>query len=152
MNYEYLQKLYHHGIKGQKWGVRRSRSELLRLRRTAVIQDALDSGKITKTINPDKQKRHTQGPYYIEGRSYIHGDLAKAQELVDRLALTGTPVRDKKGDWTNKERVRDKDIIGVDVDSITKGEKLTKKALIIYSKTGAHIIPSANKKNKKEDG
>ena len=78
---------------------------------------------------------------YIAGRSYINGTLEDAQMLVDALSGTGTPIFDKNGNWTNKERVQCKNVIGIHVDQDTKNENETKKATIIYSKTGSHIVP-----------
>ena len=63
------------------------------------------------------------------------------QKLVDELSGTGSPVLDAKGNWTNKERVQADSIIGVHVEKKTKKETETNKALIIYSKTGSHIVP-----------
>lgn len=36
---------------------------------------------------------------YIDGRSYLDGDLAEAQRLVDELSTTGEAVFDSNDDW-----------------------------------------------------
>lgn len=108
----------------------------------SVVSDAVASGSVSKVINPDKQNRHIKGSKgYVDGRSYINGSLEDAQKLVDELSGTGTAVM-VNGEWQRKERVKSKSIIGVHIDQNTKAETETKNGLIIYSKTGSHIIPS----------
>lgn len=57
--------LKHHGIKGQKWGVRRTPEQLghkppikevlaKSLTRDTIVQDAIRSGEVSKTINREK--------------------------------------------------------------------------------------------------
>ena len=107
-----------------------------------VVKDAIESGKVSASVNVNKQSRHIKnGTTYIPGRSYIIGNIEDAQRLVNELSGTGTPIMDSKGNWTNKERVESKDILGTYVD-VNKGtESKTTKAIIVYSKTGSHIIP-----------
>lgn len=110
--------------------------------KSTIVKDAIDSGTVSKTINIDKQKRHLKdNDDYIEGRSYIKGDVEDAQKLVDELSGTGTPIIDSKGKWTNKERVESSETIGVHINPDDNKETETKKATIVYSKTGSHIMP-----------
>lgn len=107
----------------------------------SVVKDAIASGEVSKVINADKQNRHIKGSdKFIEGRSYITGTVEDAQKLVDELSGTGTPIM-ANGKWTHKERVTSNSVIGVHVDQKTKKETKTKSGLIIYSKTGSHIVP-----------
>lgn len=107
-----------------------------------IVKDAIDSGKVSKTININKQDRHIKGSDgYIMGRSYIKGNIEDAQKLVDELSGTGKPIIDSKGNWTNKERVEASETLGVHVNPDDNSETETKKATIVYSKTGSHIIP-----------
>lgn len=107
-----------------------------------IVKDAIDSGKVSKTININKQNRHIKGSDgYIMGRSYIKGNIEDAQKLVDELSGTGKPIIDSKGNWTNKERVEASETLGVHVNPDDNSETETKKATIVYSKTGSHIIP-----------
>ena len=78
---------------------------------------------------------------YIEGRSYITGNIEYSQKLVDELGRTGIPILDSKGNWTHKERVEASEILGVHISPENNKETETKKATIVYSKTGSHIIP-----------
>lgn len=78
---------------------------------------------------------------YIDGRSYLDGDLAEAQRLVDELSTTGEAVFDSNGNWKNKERVVSDKIIGTHADNENGKETRTKAAVIVYSKTGSHIYP-----------
>lgn len=113
-----------------------------------VVQTALDSGEVLLKVNPAKQKRHLkESDGYIEGRSYIYGDLDTAQSLISSLSGTGSPIMKRNGEWTKKERVTHSNIIGVHIDNITQREQETSKATIIYSKTGTHIMPRKDEEN-----
>ena len=134
--------LAHHGVKGQKWGVRNGppypidRSP----KRDTIVKDAIASGKVSKKINREKQLRHTRHGH-LPGRSYIDGDLEYAQELVDKLSGTGEAVCTKPDNWLYKEKVVSPHIIGTYVNPDNGMEIKTNKAMIIYSKTGTHIYP-----------
>lgn len=142
--------LAHHGIKGQKWGVRNGPPYPLdkASKGDTIVKDAIESGEVSKTINKEKQKRHTLSDH-DPGRSYLDGDLEYAQELVDRLGGTGEPIRDVKGNWTKRERVSDSEEIGTHVNPEDGTETKTSNAIIVYSKTGTHIYPAQERKKKK---
>lgn len=141
-------KLSHHGVKGQKWGVKngppypiQKHQKVARVvKHDNIVEDAIRSGKVSKTINKDKQKRHTKDDH-IPGRSYLDGDCDYAQELVDKLSGTGEAKLDSNGNWTRKEMVTDSNSIGTHVSPIDGAETRTNKGTIIYSKTGTHIYP-----------
>lgn len=108
---------------------------------SSIVKDAISSGIVSTVINADKQNRHIKdGDGYIEGRSYTYGTVEDAQQLVDELSGTGTPIV-ANGEWQNKERVTSNSVVGVHIDPETKAETETKNATIIYSKTGSHVIP-----------
>lgn len=108
---------------------------------SSVVKDAVSSGKVSTTVNSDKQNRHIKGSAgYIEGRSYIFGGVDDAQKLIDELSGTGVTVM-AKGKWQSKERVTSANTIGVHINPKTKAETETKSGMIIYSKTGSHIVP-----------
>ncbi len=141
--------LCHYGIKGMKWGVRRTPEQLghkKRLKKSSsgsIIEKAIREGKISKTINKEKQKRHTKSEH-IPGRSYLDGDVAYAQKLVNKLSGTGELVIDRLGNWTRQERVTNAEMIGYYVDN-TGVETHSNNAIIVYSKTGTHIYPTRRK-------
>lgn len=155
-------ELWHHGIKGQKWGQRNGppyplddgdksvaerKAEIDKsgtAERNSIVDDAIQSGKISTKINREKQIRHTLNEHK-EGRSYIHGDLDYAQKLVDELSGTGSLIMVKGNHWTNQERVRAQTIIGTHVNHESGEETETKNAVIVYSKTGTHIYPGKEK-------
>ena len=111
-----------------------------------IVAKAIESGKVSTTINIDKQNRHIKGNKdYIEGRSYIKGTAEDAQKLVNELSGTGEPVYKPNGEWNNREKVIADKVIGVNVDPNTLKETDTTKATIHYSKTGSHIIPRREK-------
>lgn len=146
-------ELAHHGVKGQKWGVRNGPPYPLNRnnkksvekvsKRDTIVKDAIESGLVSKKINREKQMRHTKDGH-TPGRSYIDGDLEYAQKLVDELSGNGEAILDSKGKWTNKEKVNASDIVGTHVD-MDGTETRTNKCTIAYSKTGTHIYPRKEK-------
>ena len=116
--------------------------------RFGVIHDAITSNKVSSTINKSKQNRHIpDSDGFIEGRSYLSISLTEAQQIVDELKGTGSPIFDTNGDWTHKERVVHSDYIGVNVDVLTGEETKTKNLTIIYSNSGCHIVPRKGDEN-----
>lgn len=138
----------HHGIKGQKWGVRNGPPYPLdkNEKSDTIVRDAIDAGEVSKTINREKQLRHTKS-HHGPGRSYLDGDLDYAQELVDKHAGKGSPVRDRNGQWTRQERIEDDKNIGAYVDRKTMKETKTSKGIIVYSKTGTHVYPAKDERS-----
>ncbi len=137
--------LQHHGIKGQKWGVKNGPPYPLDKSRKSdtIVKDAIESGEVSKVINSEKQLRHTKSHHTL-GRSYLDGDLAYAQELVDKHSGKGEAVVDSNNKWTGKEKFNDSEVIGTHVD--TDGtETRTNKGMIVYSKTGSHVYPRKEK-------
>lgn len=109
----------------------------------STVQDAIASGAVSKMVNMAKQARHIKGAAgYVAGRSYIEGSPEDAQRLVDQLSGTGEPLFSRTGEWLNKERVQSDHVIGIHVDPATGKETRTKRAMIIYAKTGSHIYPA----------
>ncbi|MCL2017081.1 MAG: polymorphic toxin type 50 domain-containing protein [Defluviitaleaceae bacterium] len=105
------------------------------------LTQQLQTGEISKTINPEKQGRHyVNHENYIDGRSYLF-DWVDPQELVDKYCGTGNFNITKKGEWDKKEYVSVGKIIGIDIDKDTKLPTPTDRIAIHYSKTGAHIVP-----------
>lgn len=142
-------ELIHSGVKGMKWGVRNGppypiensgKVTKVRGQHDNLVEEAIRSGEVSKTINKDKQKRHTKTDH-LPGRSYLDGDVDYAQKLVNKLSGTGEAKIDSNGNWTRKEMVTNNDSIGVHVDPGDGKETRTNKATIIYSKTGTHIYP-----------
>lgn len=140
--------LAHHGIKGQKWGVRNGPPYPLdkSQKSDTIVEDAIESGEVSKTINREKQLRHTKSNH-APGRSYLDGDLDYAQELVDRHSGKGSPIRDRNGNWTHQERIDNNESIGSYVDRKTMEETKTSKGIIVYSKTGTHIYPAKDERS-----
>lgn len=66
------------------------------------------------------------------------------QNLVDKYAGTGRILRDKNANSTDIELIISDDYVGYAVNK--KGQTLTKKAEIHYSKNGVHIVPTTRRK------
>lgn len=161
---EYLK---HHGIKDQKWGVRRGPPYPLSAEQKKgdgvsekavekagghdkigqeVLAQAIESGEVSLKINLGHQKKHLPDRE-DKRRSYIQGDLATAQRLVTELSGTGEQLLNKKtGEWLRKERVTAMNKVAVYVDEDTGEETQTDKLLIIYSKKGTHIYGRKDEK------
>lgn len=137
--------LAHHGVKGQRWGERNGPPYPIDRsgNRDTIVRDAIASGQVSKTINKEKQLRHTKEGR-LPGRSYIDGNLEYAQKLVDELSGTGEALLDSNGNWTHKEHVEASHIIGTYVNPVTGEESSQNEGVIIYSKTGTHIYPAKN--------
>ena len=94
------------------------------------------------TIDIGKQGKHIRGHNnYIPGRSYLTVSVEEVQRLVNQYAGTGQLLRDRNGHWKQTELVNFGKPIGVAVDRSGK-ETPTSKAIIHYSKTGWHIVPT----------
>lgn len=154
---ESAEHLEHHGVQGQKWGVRNGppypidrggdgnivksgKSAIIKEPKQSIVEDAIKSGKVLDKINSDKQRRHTKNGH-PEGRSYLNGDEEYAEKLYKELRGTGEAIIGKDGNWTHRERVKSSDIKGIHVDPNTKQESEVNNAIIAYSKTGSHIYP-----------
>lgn len=160
-----MSQLYHYGIKGQKWGVRRfqntdgtltakGRERYKDNREThhkrdpnSKVMQALEAGKILVKVNVSNQTKHIKGSHNFDaGRSYVLGNLKDCQTLISELYGTGQPLtRGRSGEFNNRERVRASRVFGVYVDEETRQESKTRYGIIHYGKAGAHIIPARNK-------
>ena len=136
----------HYGVKGMRWGVRRTPEQLghVAKKKKKVIIDYID---LHNVANKNKQERHMRKDH-IKGRSYLDGDLEYAQKLIDKFSGTGELKFDRHGNWTRKEIITADKNIGMYVDPYTGEETPSNKAVIIYSKTGAHIYPVKKGKEK----
>ncbi len=142
-SYKNQHELYHHGIKGMRWGVRRTKEQLSYQRKAQnEMLEALRTGKVSTKVNPENQSKHILGSKnYTVGRSFLLvKSVADAQKLINELSGTGSAVNSNYDQWIRKERVRSSRIIGVYIDHAGIPYK-TKNAMIVYGKHGAHIYP-----------
>ena len=137
----FTHELKHCGVKGMKWGVRRTPEQLGHYKKS-MLKNMIKDGTISTRVNVKKQNRHILGSKsHTPDRSYIFGTVADAQRLVDKYGGTGKLIPAQNGQWTRKERITCDSPIGVHVDKSTGVKTVTNKATIIYSKTGTHVMP-----------
>ena len=147
-----IEVIHPSGVKGMKWGVRngppypiKNNGKVAKVRgHDNIVEEAIRSGEVSKTVNKDKQKRHTKSDH-LPGRSYLDGDIEYAQKLVDKYGGKGIAILDKHKNWTRKEKFDDSNIIGTHVDP-DGTETRTNKGVIAYSKTGTHVYPRKERK------
>ena len=130
------------------WNVRRSKtveaeSEIMYNKKRKEILDLIRSDNTPKSLNIGNQNKHIRDSKgYISGRSYIHGDLKTAQELVNQYHGTGEIRFADNGEWIKKEFISLDHDIGVRINQKTGEETLTNAFAIHYGNKGTHIIPS----------
>lgn len=128
------------------------RSTSAKVRKAEKIEDIrklIKSDAVTKKVNAQKQNRHILGsPGYIEGRSYIYGEVGTAQALVDRYHGTGDIKTTLTGGWKNREAVNAQDIIGVCIDGETGEAVETNRFTIHYGSTGTHVVPATPERSR----
>ena len=107
------------------------------------IRALIKSDAITKKVNAQKQNRHIFGSQgYVKGRSYLYGDLATAQALVDQYHGTGDIKTTLTGTWKNREVATATAPIGVCITLQTGEAVETNRFTIHYGRTGAHVVPT----------
>lgn len=107
------------------------------------VRKLIRSDAIPKKLNVGAQNKHIRGSkVYIQGRSYIYGDLKAAQELVDKYHGTGDIRFNDSGEWIKKEFFTLDEDIGVDVNPETGIETPTNRFSIRYGKKGTHVVPA----------
>ena len=99
-------------------------------------------------IADGRQGKHIIGHNnYIQEKSYLI-DGVNPQELVDKYAGTGEIIRDKRGNWINKQMFKDDELVGFTFNIGTGKYEETKYFSIEYSKTkGTHIVPRREPKD-----
>lgn len=106
------------------------------------VRKLIRSDAIPKTLNKGAQNKHIRSSKgYIEGRSYILGDIEEAQRLVKKYSGTGTIKFTQSGEWVKKEFITTESIIGITVDYESGTEMETNRFAIHYGKKGTHIVP-----------
>ena len=120
---------------------RGSRSGIIEIDNQQLLKQAVASGSLPLTINPEKQARHMRdAPEYLPGRSYMTITEEETQEIVIKYHGTGIITVTKAGQ-IKETIVLDKDV-GVTVNPDTGEEETTNTIKIHYSKTGVHVVPT----------
>ncbi len=112
-------------------------------KRKDALNTALKSGTISLKVNTGHQNKHIKDSHgYINGRSYVYGDLSSMQKLVDEYHGTGELMFASDGTWKNKEVIEVDFDIGVNVDPETGEESATNRFTIHYARKGTHVVPA----------
>lgn len=123
--------IYHHGVKGQKHGIRNGPPyPLKRKTKNSEILKAINSGEISLSLNKGRQNLHIKGKNYDGIRSYMDCNLEECEKLIKDLSGTGQLIRNKGK--ISKERVVADKPVGVYVDPNTKESTYTRKLMIVY--------------------
>lgn len=108
---------------------------------------AIESGKISTKLDKKKQGAHIKGNPAYEDRiargehpSYVTISKMEIQTVINKTS--GTGVFFKRPDGQITEKVQWHTQIGVCVEKHSGKEFSTNNAVIHYSKSGAHIVPS----------
>lgn len=111
------------------------------------IVEAIASGKISLTLNPEKQNPHILGsPDYdpTKNKSYFTISIEEIQEIVNRYYGTGTVI--VKIDGQIKETLILSREVGIDMDEKGTVSGTTNKITIHYSKKRTHVVPCEREK------
>lgn len=100
------------------------------------------SGAWGKTINPEKQADHMESTRKA-GKSYF-ADSVDVQQLLNKYAGTGELQLTAKGDFTNKEIIRNVNVPGKVIGIDGKEHPIT-GIKIHYSRKRTHVVPFAEK-------
>lgn len=80
MNYTYTDELYHHGIKGQKWGIRRLKDEIVRI----ATEQAADSGNAVGLIEIRRDNIGHFTTWYKENGEIKFDDIQSDSSFIDK--------------------------------------------------------------------
>lgn len=116
-------------------------NEIKRLNCMKPLNDLKSQNPLALELHEGRQGKHIKGhPNHVDSKSEVTISMGECRQIIYDKSGTGTLVWNKKGLWTNKERVVADKIIGTVTDK--DGNKIeTNKAMIHYSKKGAHLVP-----------
>lgn len=113
------------------------------------VRKLIQSSDTVKTLNIGAQNKHiSESKGYIDGRSYLNGDLDAAKELVDRYHGTGEIKLTSAGEWNKKAFVTAHEDIGVSINPESKTQAPTNRFAIHYGKKGTHVVPVERRESK----
>ena len=119
---------------------RLSNQEIRNLKGAAILQERVDSGKISMTVNTQKQDRHMREDK-VNKNSYLTISLDEVQDIVnDRTLYKDFYLNDD--DRQIKAIVECNKRIGFVYDELTGKKIPTNRATIHFSKTGTHLVPT----------
>lgn len=116
-------ELMHHGVKGQKWGVKngppypiQEKQKVARvLNSDNIIEEPISSGKVSKIINKDEQKRHTKDEL---ARVAEHDNIV--EEAISSGKVSKTINKDKQKRHTKDEHTPGRSYLNGDCDYAQK--------------------------------
>lgn len=105
------------------------------------LQDLKSQYPQASELHEGQQGKHIKGhSNYKDSKSEVTISMEECQRIIYDKSGTGTLVWNRKGVWTNKERIVADKVVGTITDK--NGNKIeTNKAMIHYGKNGAHLVP-----------
>lgn len=158
-----MAEFYHHGVKGQKWGVRRYRNADGSLtpagkKRAAKLNAEIEKrynkeyGKASKTVGKISDKIKREGRSYGTAKEAYKADLA-ANKMLKAKLLREKRLSEVKEKLTYYEKTRRNEIIAtaavLPLAAATGGPLITRRTISPYRRELNRQYRSANRSAKK---
>lgn len=135
------------------------------LRLKSRLQEHINNGDLSLTINQDKQNRHTQNHkaynnYVQRNKSkgkpipgYLTVDNATVQKIINDNYLNGTIIRRQSGQYSAIIKIDTKSGVAYSIHDLTGANPIATDEFTIHiSKSTTHLVPRIPSDNKTKGG